>query len=355
MLETDVGDIEAPVGLDQDRAVAFVRALEATAGTLVSGALPHMFHVDETMEEAFDAVGRLQTNRVVADALGNSPAVKVVANELVRACCAGSKRLDDVPFEVADLILTMQFMAGFEITTNPGAAVRAAIAAASDEAGNGSELVALRDALRDTPAMSTWATTVDAVADVMEVVRDRVLPFDATPSDRAAFDEEITALRGASRGTAAAGSVDQLLAELASLVGIAEVKSDIAGLMNVIQVQQMRAKHGLSTAGQSRHLVFTGNPGTGKTTVARLVGEAPAKPSACCQAGTWLRWVGRISSAGFVGQTAIKTAADVRACSVEAFSSSTRRTRSYGKGATARTSAMEAIDTLVKLMEDHRD
>ena len=106
-----------------------------------------------------------------------------------------------------------------------------------------------------------------------------------------------------------ARSIDEVMAELDSLIGLANVKAEVRRLTSMLQVQQIRAERGLPVIETSHHLVFTGNPGTGKTTVARLLSQI-------------YRAVGVVSKghlvetdrsklvAGFVGQTALKTLRD---------------------------------------------
>ena len=178
----------------------------------------------------------------------------------------------------------------------------------------------------------------------------RTAPVEAAPTPAAST--EAAAKPEAATDAAAeeepVRSVEELLAELDGLVGLTEVKAEIHRQTAVLQVERKRIEAGLKSPTITRHLVFTGNPGTGKTTVARLVGGI-------------YRAVGLLSSgqlvevdrselvAGYLGQTAMKTA-EVCASAKggvlfidEAYSLGGDQ---YGR---------EAIDTLVKEMEDNRD
>ena len=144
-----------------------------------------------------------------------------------------------------------------------------------------------------------------------------------------------------------AKSVEELLAELDDLVGLSDVKAEIHRQAAVLRVEGLRADAGLEGLTITRHLIFNGNPGTGKTTVARLV------------AGIY-RALGLLSKgqlvevdrselvAGYLGQTAMKTSEVIKSAIGgvlfidEAYSLAGDQ---YGQ---------EAIDTLVKEMEDHR-
>ena len=101
-------------------------------------------------------------------------------------------------------------------------------------------------------------------------------------------------------------------------------------------------------------MCFTGNPGTGKTTVALRIGELLHGPRLSCAAATWSRPRATTSSAQYVGHTAPKTKEIVGKARWAACCSSTRRTTCTAR-ATSATTAQEAIEILLQAMEDHRD
>jgi len=147
-------------------------------------------------------------------------------------------------------------------------------------------------------------------------------------------------------------SLESLINELNSMVGLDEVKYDVTSLMNLFRIKALREKMGMDMPPLSKHLVFSGNPGTGKTTVARLLAKIYNQIGVLSKGH--LVEVDRAGLVGgYVGQTALKTEDVIKKALGgvlfidEAYSLTPEdRVNDYGA---------EAIDTIVKAMEDNRE
>ena len=146
-------------------------------------------------------------------------------------------------------------------------------------------------------------------------------------------------------------NIEDLKKELHGYIGLDSVKEEVDQLINWIRVEQMRKEHGLPTSELTLHMVFSGNPGTGKTMIARLMARI-FHALGILSKGQLIEVDRGDLVAGYVGQTAIKTKEVIEKAMGgvlfidEAYALTSRGENDYGA---------EAVDTLLKAMEDHRD
>lgn len=145
--------------------------------------------------------------------------------------------------------------------------------------------------------------------------------------------------------------IEKLQKQLDGLVGLPNAKKELHNLINFIKIQSLRVDHGLTSFPITYHLVFSGNPGTGKTTVARIIGQI-YKHLGVLSSGHFVETDRAGLVAGYVGQTALKVQEVVNKAKGgvlfidEAYSLIHDKQDAFGK---------EAIDSLLKAMEDLRD
>lgn len=186
--------------------------------------------------------------------------------------------------------------------------------------------------------------------DINEICDDVI---DVNDNSSQSDNEKLSNMLSKLSGNNSDKSLDDILQELNSLIGLSSVKHEVEVLINVVKNRKRRDELGLKQPDLSLHMVFSGNPGTGKTTVARLLAQIYHKLGLI--SGGQLIEVDRSKLvAGYVGQTAIQTKEVIDSAIGgilfidEAYTLSNEKSSSDSFG-------QEAIDTLLKAMEDNRD
>lgn len=149
-------------------------------------------------------------------------------------------------------------------------------------------------------------------------------------------------------------TLEELLEGLDALVGLEKIKQNVKSLINFVKVRKLREENELPNPPVTLHMLFTGNPGTGKTTVARILSEL-YKAIGVLSKGQLVEVDRSGLVAGFVGQTAIKTAEVVESALGGILFIDEAYALAPESGSSQNDFGREAIETLLKMMEDHRD
>ena len=144
--------------------------------------------------------------------------------------------------------------------------------------------------------------------------------------------------------------IEDPMGELQSLIGLTDIKKDVEELINLVKMQKLRQERGMKSIPLSLHLVFTGNPGTGKTTVARILAQL-YKQIGVLETGQLVETDRSGLVAGYVGQTAIKTQEMIK----QAMGGILFIDEAYSLAKEGNDFGQEAIETILKAMEDNRD
>ncbi|MBR5806181.1 MAG: AAA family ATPase [Oscillospiraceae bacterium] len=147
-------------------------------------------------------------------------------------------------------------------------------------------------------------------------------------------------------------TLEELLEELNTLIGLEKVKEDVKSLINLVKIRKIRQERGMDSPDMSLHMVFSGNPGTGKTTIARLLAQI-YKAMGLLSKGHLVEVDRSGLVGGYVGQTAIKVNEVCAKAKGGVLFIDEAYSLTVNRGATDY--GFEAVDTLLKYMEDNRD
>ncbi len=260
--------------------------------------------------------------------------VNTCADTLSALCDRDGLKGEKAPLDVKDFV-----------TRRPAPPKADAPAAAAAPAGAGQAAAAAGEEAEPAPSLEELMAELDGLCGLDKVKADVKSLINLVKVRRLRQEHGLPVAEPAP-------SLEELMAELDGLCGLDKVKADVKSLINLVKVRRLRQEHGLPVPPMSLHLVFLGNPGTGKTTVARLLAKI-YRAIGVLSKGQLVEVDRSGLVAGFVGQTALKTGEVIEKALGgvlfidEAYALANQDApNDFGR---------EAIETLLKGMEDHRD